>query len=81
MIRTSVLSLALLALAGCGGGKPPAQADQPAAAPAPEQRQKTVFDDQLKAIDKAKGVEQQLMQEKERHDKQIEAQEKGDAGS
>ena len=81
MIRTSLLALALLALTACTGDKPPAAAAKPAAAPAPEQRQPTVFDDQLKAIDKAKGVEQQLMQEKERHDKEIEAQEKGDGGN
>ncbi len=81
MLRIRLLMLALLGLAACGGGQPPADAPKAAAAPAPEQRQPTVFDDQLKAIDKAKGVEQQLLQEKAQHDRQIQAQERGDSGS
>ncbi|MBX3688695.1 hypothetical protein [Dokdonella sp.] len=76
MIRTCLLAASLLTLTACGGTPPPAEADK-AAAPAPEQRQKTVFDDQLKALDKAKGVEQQLQKEKEAQDRAIEAQEKG----
>lgn len=79
MIRLVLLGCALLALAGCGSSTPPSQADDAAkaAAPAPAQRQKTVFDDQLKALDKAKGVEQQLQKEKEQQDRAIEEQEKG----
>jgi hypothetical protein len=82
MNRTILLAGALLALAACGDkhDADAAKADATRAdAPAPPApRQKTVFDDQLKAIDKAKGVEQQLQQEKEKHDRDIEAQENGD---
>jgi hypothetical protein len=44
---------------------------------APAARQKTVFDDQLRALDKAKAVEKQLQEQKEAQDKAIEAEEKG----
>ena len=37
-------------------------------------RQKTVFDDQLKALDKAKAVEKQLQEDKAKQDKAIEDQ-------
>ncbi len=77
MLRTSALIIALLALNACGSSQPPADSGK-TATPAPAARQKTVIDDQLKAIDKAKGVEQQLQQEKERQDQQIEKQETGD---
>ena len=40
-------------------------------------KQKTVFDDQLKALDKAKGVEKQMIEDKERRDKEMEKQENG----
>lgn len=76
MNRTILLAGALLALAACGG-KPDADAAKADAPAPPAPKQKTVFDDQLKAIDKAKGVEQQLQQEKEKHDRDIEAQENG----
>lgn len=76
MNRTILLASVLLALSACGG-KPEAEAPKKTEPAAPEARQKTVFDDQLKAIDKAKGVEQQLQKEKEKHDKDIEAQENG----
>jgi len=78
MKRKSLLAVALLVLAGCGDHKP-ADADK-STAQTPEARQKTVFDDQLKAIDKAKGVEAQLQKEKEQQDRAIDAQEKGDGG-
>ena len=66
MLRIAMLTLTLLALGACGG-KPTADtqadADKAAADRAAEQaaakKQKTVFDDQLKALDKAKGVEKQ----------------------
>ncbi len=46
-------------------------ADQPTAA---ETRQPTVFDDQLKALDKAKSVEQTLQKAQADRDKQMEEQ-------
>lgn len=46
-------------------------ADQPAAA---ETRQPTVFDDQLKALDKAKAVEQTLQKAQADRDKQMQEQ-------
>ncbi|HEY6943281.1 hypothetical protein [Dokdonella sp.] len=69
-MHRTVLLASLLALSACGG-KPEAEAPKPAAAAAP--KQKTVLDDQLKALDKAKGVGPQLEDEKEKHDKDIEA--------
>lgn len=78
MPRTMLATSLLLTLAACGSHS---QSDaEKAAAQAPPQRQKTVFDDQLKAIDKAKGVEAQLQKEKEQQDRAIDAQEKGDGG-
>ena len=84
MIRIATLVAAVLALSACGG-KPPADtqadADKAAADRAAEQaaakKQKTVFDDQLKALDKAKGVEKQMIEDKERRDKEMEKQENG----
>jgi len=84
MIRTAALALAVLAMAACGG-KPPADtqadADKAAADRAAEQaaakKQKTVFDDQLKALDKAKGVEKQLQDDKEKRDAELQKQENG----
>jgi hypothetical protein len=77
MVRTIAITLCLLALGACGGQK---AADTDAAKPAEQpaaQKQKTVFDDQLKALDKAKAVEKQLQENKEKQDKAIEEQEKG----
>lgn len=67
-----IASLALVALlAGCSGGdRPPAGADAEAAKP----RQKTVFDDQLKALDKARAVEGELQKAKEQQDRTIDEQ-------
>lgn len=50
--------------------------------PPPPQKQKTVFDDQLKAIDKAKGVQQTVDQQKAETDKRLEQAENagGEAG-
>jgi hypothetical protein len=84
MLRTATLTFTLLMLGACSG-KPTADtqadADQAAADRAAEQaaakKQKTVFDDQLKALDKAKGVEKQLMDDKEKRDKEMEKQENG----
>ena len=63
-MRLIVLALLFLSvLTACGSDAPP----PPPAAPAP-----TVLDDQLKAIDKAKAVEQQLMDEKAKQVKALE---------
>ena len=78
MTRTMLATCLLLTLAACGGHSQ-SDADK-AAAQTPPKREKTVFDDQLKAIDKAKGVEAQLQKEKEQQDRAIDAQEKGDGG-
>ena len=75
-MRQFLMLCSALGLAACGGKHPPADTQ----AAKPEPRQKTVFDDQLKALDKAKGVEAQLQKEKEQQDRAIEAQEKGDGG-
>ena len=66
MIRITALAIAVLTLAACGGTPSDSQADADkvaadrAAEQAAAKKQKTVFDDQLKALDKAKGVEKQL---------------------
>jgi hypothetical protein len=78
-INAGLIAASLLALAACADHKS-ADADsanaaaiqQPAAA-----RQKTVFDDQLKALDKAKAVEKQLQEDQKKRDEAMEAQEKG----
>ena len=84
MIRIiTMLAFVLLALAACGGRKS-ADADADAQAPvdkaaeqAAAKKQKTVFDDQLKALDKAKAVEQQLQDDKDKRDKALQEQENG----
>ena len=66
-MRLIVLALLFLSvLTACGSDAPPPPPPPPAA-PTP-----TVLDDQLKAIDKAKAVEQQLMDEKAKQDKALE---------
>lgn len=66
-MRLIVLALlSMSVLSACGSDAPPPPPPPPAA-PAP-----TVLDDQLKAIDKAKAVEQQLMDEKAKQDKALE---------
>ena len=72
MNRTVLLASLALALCACGGKTDPAPPKAESAAPAAA-KQKTVLDDQLKALEKAKAVEQQLQDEKEQHDKDIEA--------
>lgn len=64
---------------GCSSSPPPPAANQvdiaPATAPvapAAVAPQKTVLDDQLKALDKARAVQQQLEEEKAKTDKAIE---------
>ncbi len=64
----------VLALSACSSAdKPPPAADKSSTAttttPAPKPA--TILDNQLKAIDKAKGVEAQLEQEKQATDRKI----------
>jgi hypothetical protein len=69
-MRTVILPLlALIVLsASCSQAPPP-------------QKQKTVFDDQLKALDKAKAVQQTVDQQKKDLDKRVDAAENAsDAG-
>ena len=76
--KAGLVCASVLALGACSshsaadadaGGAKAAAATQPAPA-----RQKTVFDDQLKALDKAKAVEKQLQEDKAKQDKAIEDQ-------
>ncbi len=74
-MRIAILPLAaLIALsAACSQTPPPP--------PPPAAKQKTVFDDQLKALDKAKGVQQTVDQQQKDTDKRLEqAESAGDAG-
>ena len=73
--------LAVIALAACSShqsenstDKTDAAVDQPATV---TPRAPTVFDDQLKALDKAKAVEKTLQQEQADRDKQIDEQSGG----
>jgi hypothetical protein len=74
LIAASVAALALLA--ACSSAAPDAdeaRSDPGAdAAAQPAKRPATVFDDQLKALDKAKSVEATLQQEQADRDKAIE---------
>ena len=75
-IHAGLIAAGVLALAACSSHKA-ADADAAKAAATaqpPPARQKTVFDDQLKALDKAKAVEKQLQKDKEKQDAEIDAQ-------
>ena len=85
MLRQSLLTAAslfvVMALAACSSRTSESSADRsdaaldpPAAAPP---RTPTVFDDQLKALDKARSVEKTLQQEQADRDKQIDEQSGG----
>ncbi|MEO5561125.1 MAG: hypothetical protein ABIO49_14385 [Dokdonella sp.] len=77
MLRTSLITASLLALAACSSHtSTDVQADAAKAVPAQPAaaKQKTVIDDQLKALDKARAVGNQLEKEKEDHDKAIDDQ-------
>ena len=71
----------VIALVACSSHSLESNADQAAAAvdePAnAEARKPTVFDDQLKALDKAKAVEQTLQKAQAEHDKEIDEQSGG----
>lgn len=72
MSRSITICAMACMLAACsGGGRDEAQAEPAAAATAPRP---TVVDDQLKALEKAKAVGQQLEEEKARTDQAIEDQ-------
>jgi hypothetical protein len=63
MIRRMSLLLLLASLLACGSEPPPP--------PAQKERTPTVFDDQIKAMDKAKAVEEQEMERKRKMDEQL----------
>ena len=70
-ISTSILAIAL---AGCGSSPPPEdKKDEP--------RTPTVFDDDLKTIDKAKGAEAQIENRVNDLNQQLDKQENGDAST
>lgn len=54
MLRTIALAVCVCALTGCSGR----HADEQAAQPAAQAKPKTVLDEQLKALEKAKAVQQ-----------------------
>lgn len=62
-----MLALATLSVS-CSSSPPPEQA----AAPAKKEKEKTVIDAQLKAIDKAKAVQETVDQQKKDMDKKLE---------
>lgn len=71
-MRLAILPLvAILALSAACSQTPP---------PQPAAKQKTVFDDQLKALDKAKAVQQTVDQQKKDMDKRLEQAENTTAG-
>ena len=77
-IQAALICMSVFVLAACSSrnaSDPDGEAAKAAATvqPAPA-RQKTVFDDQLKALDKAKAVEKQLQEDKAKQDKAIEDQ-------
>jgi hypothetical protein len=60
-----------LALAACSSSKAPAEAEAP---PPPQPAQKTVFDTQFKALQKAKDVQKTVDQQKAEMDKKLDDQ-------
>jgi hypothetical protein len=74
----SLLSVTLLA--ACSSHSPEESTDPPESSadePAAEARKPTVFDDQLKALDKAKSVEETLKKAQAERDKQMDEQSGG----
>jgi predicted small lipoprotein YifL len=63
MIRRLSLILLLSSLLACGAEPPPA--------PPPEEPAPTVLDEHIKAIDKAKAVEEQQMERQRKLDEQL----------
>lgn len=65
MVRTIVMLGLLASLAACGSEPPPPPP------PAKVERTPTVLDDQLKAMDKARAVEELELERKRKMDEQI----------
>ena len=63
--RALCLFVIALSLAACADTAPP---------PAPSEPVPTVFDDQLKAIDKAEAVEDQMIEQQQAQDEAMRAQ-------
>ncbi len=75
IVIASLIAASVFALDACGDHTTAdAHADATKAAAPVSARQKTVFDDQLKALDKAKAVEKQLQEDKEKRDKAMQDQ-------
>lgn len=71
----SLFALSLLGACSSHSSGADGQAAAPAAdAPLPEARKPTIFDDQLKALDKAKAVEGDLKKAQAERDKQMDEQ-------
>jgi hypothetical protein len=70
MYRPLLIAACVGVLGACSGGTP----TEAAVESTPSAPQPTVFDDQLKALEKAKAVEQQLQEAKEKADQAIEDQ-------
>ena len=69
-MRSALVLAAFLALTACKPGDDPPPDPQAAATPAP-----TILDDQRAALDKAKGVEADVLEGKERTDAALDAAE------
>ena len=71
MFRPFLIAACVCSIAACSSEAPPTGT---AVESTPVTPQPTVFDDQLKALEKAKAVEQQLQEAKEKTDQAIENQ-------
>ncbi len=73
MFRSMMIAVLLFPLTACSDHKA-TDADTAKPAETAPAKQKTVFDDQLKALEKAKALEKQMQEDKEKQDKAIEDQ-------
>ena len=69
-MRTALILAGLAMLAGCSGDRSADETPAAQAQPAPA-RARTLVDDQLKALEKARAVEKQLQDEKARRDREL----------
>lgn len=79
-LKFSASLVALSLLVACSSRSPDTDggaAATPSAPAAADARKPTVFDDQLKALDKAKAVEEELRKAQAERDKQIDEQSGG----